>query len=174
VIDPITIAPAFIRDPDQSNCQTAEVKFILTRPIGFASRTKPIPNTGYKSEFLEIQPFAEVTRIELSTGFKWDGPDFHGAQEASAYHDALYSEVEDIAKEWEWSVKNVLQWANDVFNERMDINGTDFAVREICYGLVNTFGYPYHEEHQLGFWTWAAGELGDRLSTPAPTLGNVL
>ena len=158
---------------DQSGAMIGERNMELADDIDFIVSVQPQPPCVYQSENGMIEPMAgKSTHFHMPAGFRGDYPPFRGADLGAVPHDFIYGDAEKIAAAWGWSLEHVLDWANDVFNERMEALGADPAIREVCYELVSLAGYPYHEERTLGFWKWAVLIIGERLETPTPRIGS--
>jgi hypothetical protein len=92
------------------------------------------------------------TRIHVRAQFAWDGysivPDLRSFQ-PSLVHDAIYEFAEPIARAWNWTVRQVLEWADAVFLELMKFYGEPRVVAYLYFFGVRLGGYWYHQAARL-------------------------
>lgn len=90
----------------------------------------------------------ETVTLWIKKAYAWDGcscaPDFKGTLEGSLPHDVIYQFVEEIAAALCMTVKEVLSFADTVFNKVMVFFKTDTCIRLIYYVAVCKVGYAFN------------------------------
>lgn len=133
--------------------------YTLEKPLYHSTTQKPggsFKNKWVSIEIVECAPGR--TLIIISMKYSWDGcsvvPDFKGTKWASCLHDAIYQFADDIAREWGWTVRQVLVFADKLFEERMWQDGADPLVVKTYYRGVRVAGYPFNRTMKFIKWIW--------------------
>lgn len=121
--------------------------YTLQENLCHATRKKG-PIVTFKNKWLSIQRCDDYTLIKVTTGYSWDGctgaPNVNGTKWASCLHDAIYQFSEDIAEHTGWTVKQVTDWGNEVFLERMIQDDAPVIIAALYYHVTRFIGYPFH------------------------------
>jgi len=122
---------------------------------------------AFKNDWMDISPGYSLdnpeakSKLFVKSNYAYDGysivPDLR-SQEPAILHDAIYQYCEAIAKEWNWTVKQVLKWADEVFLEAMLFYSIKPWQAYLYYRGVRLVGYKYHKlakkyrdlKHSLG------------------------
>ena len=105
--------------------------------------------TLFQNRWLAITPIHGGTTVDVPSGYAYDGatlvPTLHGMRLATAFHDAVYQFAEDIAAAWDWTVKQVLAFGDEIFYERMIQDGANRCAAGVYYRAVRIGGYRFHQ-----------------------------
>ena len=102
----------------------------------------------FRNALLSITRYRGITLLIVREGYSWDGcslaPDARGTYWASCLHDAIYQFSEAIAAASGLTVKQVLEWGDRIFKERMIQDGARSWIVWLYYHTVRRVGYAYH------------------------------
>ncbi|MDD5705199.1 MAG: hypothetical protein PHR35_04695 [Kiritimatiellae bacterium] len=102
----------------------------------------------YDNAWLQIRRRPDGSSTTIAAHYAWDGctlaPDLRGTCAASCLHDAVYQFAEDIAACWDWPLRRVLRWGDELFRSRMRRDGAPRLIIWLYYWAVRLLGAPYH------------------------------
>jgi GNAT superfamily N-acetyltransferase len=127
--------------------------YVMLKPGTYVFDMKHASVGGtFRNDWVEIQKTwatwgAETVTVIVAKAYAWNGascaPDLDGVLEGTGCHDALYQFAAEIAKEWGWTVRRVLELADVMFDKVMGFYCVNGFVRTVYYRAVRMFGYVF-------------------------------
>ena len=122
--------------------------YTLAEDLYHLTRDHAVP-WEFQNERLTILHYNEhYTQMIVRAGYAWDGCtcafDAGGTKWASCLHDAIYQFDLQLMAASGWSMRQVLSWGDEIFLERMLLDGANPTLARIYYRAVCAIGYRYH------------------------------